>query len=119
MTVQTHGGECPAGLCDRIIEIDTDGEVTLVKPGPVVLGSIAPDLVEAIRDQVDRADFVLIKSRPFTDTCPMAYDGQETIYTFHRASGDEVIASCTVRIDPNDPLFRAVDAAIATIPAGS
>jgi hypothetical protein len=45
----------------------------------------------------------------------VAFDGQETIYTFATASGVERIASCEVEVDPSDPLFVAVSAALATV----
>jgi hypothetical protein len=59
----------------------------------------------------------LIESRPFTDLCPTAYDGQETIYIFTVGLGTalERIASCEVEVDLSDPLFVAVSAALAAV----
>jgi hypothetical protein len=72
-------------------------------------------LVAALRAEIDRANFPLILSHPFRDTCPTAYDGQETIYTFTHMQGTafERIGSCDVVIDPHHPLFLAVAAALA------
>jgi hypothetical protein len=109
VTVATHGGLCPNGECRSTTEVWSDGRV--VRGERTV--SAAPALIEAVRVEIARADFRRIAGRPFAGQCPTAYDGQETIYTFHLAAGDQVIASCTVAIDLNDPLFRAVDALTA------
>jgi hypothetical protein len=114
VTVETRGGECPEGTCESVIEIEADGRLHQIKPAEAVLATVPPELMEALRVEIDQADFALIESRPFTDTCPMAYDGQEVIYVFDRGPlGLERIASCDVMIDDNHPLFRAVAAVLA------
>lgn len=112
LTVETHGGLCPEGLCRRIVEIETDGTIRAVTPREAVLGQLAGPFVERLTTEIDRADFPRIEGRSFVGVCPMAFDGQETVYTFHLGSGDHVIASCRIAIDPADPLFAAADAAI-------
>jgi len=86
-------------------------------PTELVIGQVPPVALEALRIEIDQADFSLIESRPFTDLCPTAYDGQETIYIFTVALGTafERIASCEVVVDPSDPLFVAVSAALAAV----
>ena len=98
-----------------MITIDSDGSVHQVRPTTADLGTIPAAALDALTVEIARANFPLIESRPFTDTCPMAYDGQETIYTFHLPTGTEEIATCKVAIDPNHPLFLAVAAALRTI----
>jgi hypothetical protein len=115
LSVEMRGGMCPNGACESLITIDTDGAVRQVRPTALVLGYVGPDLLEALRVEIDQTNFPLIESRPFTDTCPTAYDGQETIYTFHLPTGREEIATCKVAIDPNHPLFAAVTAIIRTV----
>ncbi len=82
-----------------------------------MIGSVPPDVLEAIRIEIDQANFPLIASRRFTDMCPTAYDGQETIYVFAAGigTGFERIASCEVEIDPGHPLFIAVSAALGAV----
>lgn len=63
---------------------------------------------------MERADFRTIKSRQFVGDCPTSFDGQETIYTFHLSTGEEVIDTCSVEIRPDDPLFSAVEAALGS-----
>ena len=82
-------------------------------PQDRVVGTVPPEVIEALRTEVEQADYVSIRGRPFTGECPTAVDGQETVYTFHVTTGDREIASCEVAINPTDPLFVAVDAALA------
>ena len=78
------------------------------------LGTIPKAELHALIAEIERANFPLIESRPFTGQCPTAFDGQETIYTFHLPTGDEQIATCTVAVDQNHPLFLAVGGAMRT-----
>ena len=110
VTIERHGGLCPDRECRSLIRIDSDGAVR----GGAATTTIPPGLIATIRLEMARANFALIESRPFTGQCPTAYDGQETVYTFHTATGDELIASCSVAIDSADPLFRAVEAGLAS-----
>jgi hypothetical protein len=112
VSVEYRGGMCPAGSCDRLLNIEADGRIHEVIPMDRVLGTAPPELIEALRTEVEQADYPAITSRPFTGTCPTAVDAQETVYTFHVTTGDREIASCTVAIDPANPLFLAVDAAL-------
>ena len=115
LTVETRGGLCPNGPCESLIAIESDGSVHQVRPSAEDLGTIPSATLDALTVEIARANFPLIESRPFTDTCPTAYDGQETVYTFHLPTSREEIATCKVAIDPNHPLFLAVAAAMRTI----
>jgi hypothetical protein len=117
VTIETRGGLCPAGACGSVVAIEADGRVRQLQPTDLVIGEVPPDLLEALRIEIDRANFPLIVSRRFTDMCPTAYDGQETIYVFNLLMGTawERIASCEVAIDPNHPLFAAVAAVMRTV----
>ena len=113
LSIETRGGECPAGACGRLVNIDADGTLREVIPTDQVLGTVPEAILDALRIEIEQANYPLLQSRPFTGECPTAFDGQETIYTFHATTGDEVFASCTVAIDPNHPLFQAAAAALA------
>jgi hypothetical protein len=110
VTIERHGGLCPNGECRSLIRIDSDGAVR----GGTMPTTIPPALITTLRLEMARANFARIESRRFTGQCPTVYDRQEAVYTFHAATGDEVIASCTVAIDPDDPLFRGVEAALSS-----
>jgi hypothetical protein len=113
VTVETRGGECPQGACGSTIVIEASGRVHATAPAPLELGSLPDVLLEGLATEISKADFAAVESHPFTGTCPVAFDGQETVYTFTTPSGPERIASCEVDIDPAQPLFVAVSAALA------
>lgn len=112
-----HGGLCLSGsVCEWEMVIAGDGTYTIRDGGAEAgEGELPAEQVEAIKAALAEADFAAIKAVPFTDICPVAYDGQEVIYTFYTEGGEEVIAGCEVQIDPAHPLFAAVDAAAAAV----
>ena len=113
ISIETRGGECPSGSCNRLVNIDDSGRIHEVIPKDRIVGTVPKGIVEALQIEMVQANYNLLQSKPFTGTCPTAVDGQETIFTFHIPTGDEEIASCKVAIDENHPLFRAVAAALA------
>jgi hypothetical protein len=117
VTVETRGGMCVQGACDSTIAIEADGRVHAIAPAPAELGTVPDRGREALITEIAQADFAALTSRPFTGTCPIALDGQETVYTFSIGSDTQRIASCEVVIDPAAPLFVAVAAALAGVVA--
>jgi hypothetical protein len=117
VTLETLGGECTAGACGGKVVIEVDGRVHSTGDAAAELGVLPEVLLDALVTEIDQADFAAITSRPFTDTCPIAFDGQERIYTFTTPTGTETIDSCKVVVDPAHPLFVAADAAFAAVPA--
>jgi hypothetical protein len=115
VTVETRGGMCPQGACDSTIAIDAGGRVRTIAPVPRELGVLPDDVLEALITVIAQADFVSLKGHPFTGTCPLAFDGQETIYTVTTASGAVRLASCDVVVDPAAPLFVAIAAALGHV----
>jgi hypothetical protein len=106
-----------AGACGSTITIEVDGRTHQSMPTPLELGVVPEAIHEAMITEIEQADFEAIKSHPFTDTCPIAFDGQEIIYTFTIVGRSERIDSCQVVVDPANPLFVAVDAALASVAA--
>jgi hypothetical protein len=117
VTVETRGGMCVQGACDSTIAIEADGRVHAIAPVPAELGTVPDRGLEALTTEIAQADFAALTSRPFTGTCPIAFDGQETVYTFSIGSDTQRLASCEVVIDPAAPLFVAVSAALAGVVA--
>ena len=116
VTVKASGGLCHYGACWTTTEIAADGSYhTADGTGDNRSGALSADAAAALSDLVGKANFAEIASHPFTGTCPIAYDGQELVYTFHTAAGDQAIASCQVEIDPASPLFQALTEALVTI----
>jgi hypothetical protein len=118
LTVETVGGHCIQGSCDSTITIDSSGKAQQLKPEPKDLGTVPADVVDALVVEIDQADFDAITSQPFTDTCPIAFDGQQFIYTVTTDGGSQRIDSCAVVVDPEAPLFVAVNAALASVTQG-
>lgn len=115
VTVTVHGGECPEGACGGTTVIERNGRVHRTAPVAAELGALDPNVLTALDTAVRTADFDAIRARPFTGECPVAFDGQEFIYEFGAPGGNERLATCETEIDPNHPLFVAVQAAMASI----
>ena len=113
VTVTTRGGECVNGPCGSTLVVERDGRLHQTAPEAVVVGQVTPEALAALDGAIKTADFAAIRSVPFTGECPVNFDGQETIYVFGAPSGLERIASCETEVDPDHPLFRAVELALA------
>lgn len=79
------------------------GDVDRIRKG--VLSKLE---LEELIQEINSADYVALKSKAFTGTCPSAYDGDEATYTFYSQKGVEVIASCKFEIDMKSALFKKV-----------
>jgi hypothetical protein len=113
VTITTRGGECPEGPCGSTVVIERDGRLHQTAPEDLLLGQVPADTLAALAAAIATTDFDALRSRPFTGQCAVTYDGQESIYEFGAPSGVERIASCETEIDPDGPLFVAVEAAFA------
>jgi hypothetical protein len=109
LTIRAEGGMCPNGGCWSEKQIKADGSYTATDfTGTNKNGTLDAAKVVDLTQQIADTDFEQIKSQPFTGTCPLAFDGQELIYTFQTLSGPQTIASCKVGIDENSPLFQNI-----------
>ena len=115
VVVTVHGGECAGGPCGNTTVIERNGRVHQTEPVAAELGALPPNVLTAVDAAVKTTDFDALRARKFTGECPMAYDGQEFIYEFGAPGGTERIATCETEVDPNDPLFVAVTAALAAV----
>ena len=113
VTVTTRGGECPEGACGTTLVIERDGRLLRTAPESVVLGQVPPETLTALDGMIKATDFAMLRARPFTGECPVNFDGQEVIYEFGAPGGVERIASCETEIDPDHPLFLALQQALA------
>jgi hypothetical protein len=115
VTVTTRGGECPDGPCGSVTAIAQNGEVHILEPVPAELGEVPDEIMSALDAQIKTTDFATLRAVPFEGECPVNFDGQEIIYEFAAPTGVERIASCETAIDPDHPLFLAVDAALQAV----
>lgn len=113
MTVESRGGECAGGPCGGIVVIERDGTVHAADEPLDTLGTLSAPQLTALDAAIGTTNFDLVKSRPFTGECPIAFDGQEFIFEFGTPNGVVRIASCETEVDYASPLFGAVAAAVA------
>lgn len=107
LKIETSGGLCPGNVtCSSRISIQSDGSWITDSN---TKGKISLSKIEKLENLIDSTDFAAMKEKKFTDTCPTAYDGQESIYTFYTLSGEERISSCETEIDNNAPLFKEIN----------
>ena len=117
-TVTVRGGECVNGPCGGTTVIERDGRIHQTEPAAAELGQLPGDILTALDAAVKTTDFDVIRARPFTGECPVAFDGQEYIYEFGAPGGTKRVATCETEIDPNHPLFVAIAAALAAAQPG-
>ena len=115
MTVQVGGGECPQGACGGTTAVERDGRLHVVAPVAQELGRAPGDAIAALDALIRTTDFAAIRAKPFTGECPVNFDGQEVVYEFSTPSGVQRIATCEVEIDPEHPLFVAIEAVIDSV----
>ena len=115
VTVTVRGGECPEGACGGTTVIERDGRVRQTAPAAADLGQVPPDVLTALDAAIKTTDFDIIRSVPFTGECPVNFDGQEWIYEFGAPGGVERVATCETEIDPAQPVFAAVNAALQAV----
>jgi hypothetical protein len=71
---------------------------------------LGPREFARLNQRLTATNFTQIKSRPFTGTCPITYDGNELIYTMKLNSGvSEELSSCKVIIPGNSLLFQQLN----------
>ena len=88
-TVVRHGGLCVSGRECRFVFRIGDTTITArgYRPRRLTTGER-----RALRQAIAALDLAAIRKHPFRGTCPIAYDGQETIYRFRGFSSP--LASC-------------------------
>jgi hypothetical protein len=108
VTIEFHGGMCAdGGECRHAMIIRNDG--TIIDPAqPMVTATADPGHYARMLSAIAATDLLAMKARPFTGTCPVAFDGQEVIFTFRLPAGDVRLASCESELDPDHELFRAI-----------
>jgi hypothetical protein len=115
VTVTVRGGECVGGPCGGKTVIERDGRAHQTAPAPKEIGTISATTLTALDAAIKTTDFDVVRARPFTGDCPVAFDGQEFIFEFGAPGGVERIATCETDVDPSHPLFGAIAAALAEL----
>lgn len=110
VSVRSTGGNlrCEPRTCIAKVAIDETGIVTLFYAEGTVAKRIqapAADLARLVR-HAKTTPLERFRPTPFTGTCPIAYDGIETIYTVRHLGKTYVFDSCKVVV-PNLAVIKA------------
>jgi len=90
VTVVRHGGLCMTGMeCRDVLRITN----TTISGAGLVPRLLRPSERRALLRAVRKLDIGTIRAHRFTGTCPIAYDGAESIYRFRGFA--QALASCT------------------------
>ncbi|HEY9828205.1 MAG TPA: hypothetical protein V6D19_22430 [Stenomitos sp.] len=101
---------CTQSDCLPRLQLKTDGTYEATSgTGTRSAGKISQRDLTQFKQAIAQTNFTDVRSHPFTDTCPIAYDGTKTIYRFYVSAQIQQIDSCVVKVDPKHPLFRQAD----------
>lgn len=114
--VVKYGGECPSGGCGSKTTFYNNGDVRIEAPvydrasgGYVTKTTESQITLTQLNDlvtKINNQDFERVKQRPFTGTCPTAYDGQAVTYIVYKNGTTENLDSCRYILD--QPLFETI-----------
>src|SRR6185295_4716733 len=88
------------------------------EPGIEAKRQIDGAIIAALSSLLETTDLAAIRAVKFTGVCPTARGGQETIYTFYRSTGPEIISNCQFAIDYKIPLFGKINELLVRIGIG-
>jgi hypothetical protein len=109
VTIVRHGGLCVSGReCRSVFRV---GDATITAPG-YVPRRLATGERRALLRAIATLDLAAIRKHPFRGTCPVAYDGQESVYRFRGFTTP--LASCTFDLE-RVPAVRLAARLIATL----
>lgn len=116
LTVKTRGGLCVYGGCSESLTLYASGQYRITRSETdrtedrvLRLGTLPSETTVRLLGLINTTDFSALRTTPFTDICPAAYDGSETTYTFVLESGQkEVLDTCENVLDFATPLLREV-----------
>ena len=109
VTVEATGGMCLEGKCRSVIAIEADGRSTRSNRSRRRSSGATSEAIE-FSGRRWPSPTSSRSGRGRSRECPTAFDGQELVYTVATRAGPERIASCEVEIDPEAPLFTAINA---------
>ena len=113
--IAERGGECMDGPCGSVVVIERDGTVHTDDEAAAPLGTVPQGTLTALDAAIKTTDFEVMRAVPFEGECPVNFDGQESLYEFRAPGGVERIASCETAVDPDHPVFAALDAALVAV----
>lgn len=119
LKVRKTGGMCRLNSCDRELTILNNGTYRYEDATKTGAGKLSRRAFSRLKQRLAKLNIEQVRSQPFTGTCPIAYDGPETLYRFLIGQTVEEISDCKSAIDPGDPLFQQInqlyDKAVETV----
>lgn len=119
LKVRKSGGFCPDNQCFSELTILQNGTYRYEDAQKTGTGKLSRRAFTQLKRRLARLNIEQVRSKPFTGTCPIAYDGPETFYRFLIGNTVEEISDCKSAIDPQDPLFQQInrlyDKAVETV----
>lgn len=104
VAITNRGGFCQAGAtCESTITVDSTG---VVKQDGKEMKQLNQSQIQELQGLIAATDFEAIKKTKFTGTCPIAFDGQETVYTITTDTSAEELPGCKYEINAEAPLFK-------------
>lgn len=118
VTVDTRGGLCVYGGCNEKFTLYVSGQYRITRSETdrdedrvLRAGTLPSETTIRFLDLIESTDFAALRTTPFTDICPTAYDGSETTYTFVLENGQkEILDTCQHVFDFDQPILREVRA---------
>jgi hypothetical protein len=108
--VYRTGGLCPYGGCFGEQKIYKNGTYELSEgDGSKKEIHLSEENIKELNSLLASTDFVNLKTKPFHDICPTAYDGGRWIYYFYTKEDVIRIDSCETIIDWNNSLFSILN----------
>ena len=105
--------------------MDNCGRLTIIEPGGLVrtgvttqtnLGTVPPDLLDALKAEMAVTDFDALRDAPWEGECPEGDDGWHLVsYEFFVAGGHHRLAACGTKIDRSHPLFVVLAEALRIV----
>lgn len=114
--MDSRGGLCVYGGCNESLTLHASGQYRITRSETdrtevrvLRAGTLPSETTVRLLGLINATDFSALRTTPFTDICPTAYDGSETTYTFVLESGQkEVLDTCQNVLDFGTPLLREV-----------
>lgn len=98
--------DCPEGLCDESIIIESNGLVRRPGSDPAI-GRLPPEVLEALTAAITATDFDAVRNEPWQGLCAVGDEFAPglVIYDFFAEAGLQRVAACGTEIDRGHPLF--------------
>lgn len=100
-SIENSGGMCINGECHSHVKVLSDGQVLIESGNVHKMGSITREEVKELVTAIEEIDMSSLPARSSDYTCPTAYDGQKTEFTFYDGT-KEIARLDSCEVDPSN-----------------